>query len=118
MAKRTGLAAKQLRALDRLKTVRGIERFYLAGGMSLPKICRAFVALFGKAESDLYHVLRAHTYFDDAEADRALPECRAPRPPSHRFHLGSITLYGVLLNLGSTDGQPLHPIHEPRHPRA
>jgi hypothetical protein len=32
MGKSTKLAAEQLRALDRLKAVRGIERFYLAGG--------------------------------------------------------------------------------------
>lgn len=32
MARRRGLPPPQLRALDRLKSVRGIERFYLAGG--------------------------------------------------------------------------------------
>ena len=28
---------------------------------------------FGKAESDLYHVLRSLSYFDDAEADPIIP---------------------------------------------
>lgn len=32
MGKPTGLAKEQRRALDRLRGVRGIERFYLAGG--------------------------------------------------------------------------------------
>ena len=70
------LAAMKLAAVSR----RGVRRDFwdlhaiIGSGMSLPKVCRAFVTRFGKAESDLYHVLRALTYFDDAEADRALPE--------------------------------------------
>ena len=35
MARRPGLPATQLRALDRLKSVRGIDRFYLAGGAAI-----------------------------------------------------------------------------------
>ena len=35
MGKPTGLAKEQRRALDRLKGVRGIERFYLAGGSAI-----------------------------------------------------------------------------------
>jgi hypothetical protein len=35
MARRPGLPPPQLRALDRLKSVRGIERFYLAGGAAI-----------------------------------------------------------------------------------
>jgi Nucleotidyl transferase AbiEii toxin, Type IV TA system len=35
MGKPTGLAKEQRRALDRLKTIRGIERFYLAGGSAI-----------------------------------------------------------------------------------
>ena len=35
MARRPGLPATQLRALDRLKSVRGIGRFYLAGGAAI-----------------------------------------------------------------------------------
>lgn len=35
MARRPGLPATQLRALDRLKSVRGIDRFYLAEGAAI-----------------------------------------------------------------------------------
>jgi hypothetical protein len=35
MARRPGLPPPQLRALDRLKSVRGIDRFYLAGGAAI-----------------------------------------------------------------------------------
>src|ERR1044071_191702 len=35
MARRPGLPPPQLRALDRLKSIRGIDRFYLAGGAAI-----------------------------------------------------------------------------------
>jgi hypothetical protein len=35
MARASGVASEQLRALDRLKSVRGIGRFYLAGGTAI-----------------------------------------------------------------------------------
>ena len=35
MARRPGLPPPQLRALDQLKSVRGIDRFYLAGGAAI-----------------------------------------------------------------------------------
>jgi len=35
MARKPGLPPPQLRALDRLKSVRGIDRFYLAGGAAI-----------------------------------------------------------------------------------
>jgi hypothetical protein len=35
MARATGLSPEQLRALDRLKSIRGVDRFYLAGGAAI-----------------------------------------------------------------------------------
>jgi hypothetical protein len=49
MARRPGLPATQLRALDRLKSVRGIDRFYLAVTLGL-------------------------TWFEDAEAETVRPK--------------------------------------------
>lgn len=34
--------------------------------------------MFGVRENDLYHVLKALTYFDDAERDPALPQGMTP----------------------------------------
>lgn len=41
--------------------------------LTLHKVCEDYVEKFGVSEADLYHVLRALTWFDEAEADRALP---------------------------------------------
>ena len=72
------LAAMKLAAI----ADRGIRRdfwdlYVIAGsgrpGTTLPDMARDYVAKFGRQESDLYHVLRALTYFADAESDPLYP---------------------------------------------
>lgn len=68
------LAAMKLSAIAR----RGLRRDFwdlrvLLEELSLPDAAAAYVARFGVHESDLYHVARALTFFDDAEKDPALP---------------------------------------------
>ncbi len=70
------LAAMKLAAIAR----RGLRRDFwdlhemLESGLSLLAAGEAFRARFGKAESDLYHVARSLTFFDDAERDPVFPE--------------------------------------------
>lgn len=58
---------------------RGLRRDYwdlyeiLHAGVALEQIAQAFLARFGKTESDLYHVGRALAYFDDSERDARMP---------------------------------------------
>lgn len=65
------LAAMKLAAIAR----RGIKRDFwdlyelAAAGISLAEAGRAYTHRFGRTEADLYHVQRALTWFDDAEAD-------------------------------------------------
>jgi hypothetical protein len=47
-------------------------------GLSLEHIGAGYVARYGLAESDLYFVARALTYFDDAEKDKAMPSGLTP----------------------------------------
>src|SRR5262249_48032702 len=69
------LAAMKLAAVSR----RGLRRdfwdlYALApGGLPLKEATQAYAAKFGAKEADLYHVLRALTYFDDAEKDPEYP---------------------------------------------
>ena len=70
------LATMKLGALSR----RGLRRDFwdLAeivrrGGVPLDETCRAYRERYGVAEADLYHVLRALTWFEDAERDPAYP---------------------------------------------
>lgn len=70
------LATMKLAALSR----RGLRRAFwdLAeivrrGGVPLVQACRAYRERYGVAEADLYHVLRALTWFEDAERDPAYP---------------------------------------------
>jgi hypothetical protein len=69
------LATMKLAAISR----RGIRRDFwdlqaiIEGGPSLSVACRSFVKRFGKAEADLYHVIRSLTYFDDADAELVFP---------------------------------------------
>jgi hypothetical protein len=70
------LAAMKLGALSR----RGLRRDFwdLAeivrrGGVSLGEACQAYRDRYGVAEADLYHVLRALTWFEDAERDPVYP---------------------------------------------
>lgn len=70
------LAAMKLGALSR----RGLRRDFwdLAeivrrGAVTFVEACRAYRERYGVAEADLYHVLRALTWFEDAERDPAFP---------------------------------------------
>jgi hypothetical protein len=69
------LAAMKLAAIAR----RGLRRDFwdlatiVESGLSLSDAAHAYVAKFRLAEADLYHVIRALTYFDDAEKDEILP---------------------------------------------
>src|SRR5262249_11045226 len=47
-------------------------------GMSLSELGASYVERFGVAESDLYHVLKALTYFHQPEADPVLPAGLSP----------------------------------------
>ena len=70
------LAAMKLGAVAR----RGIRRDFwdlrvlVQSGLSIERIARAYVQRFRVSEGDLYPVLRALTYFDDAEKDPTFPE--------------------------------------------
>ncbi|MEO7328406.1 MAG: nucleotidyl transferase AbiEii/AbiGii toxin family protein [Minicystis sp.] len=70
------LAAMKLSAISQ----RGLRRDFwdvhamVESGLTLREMADAYLARFGVAKADLYHVLRSLTYFDDAE--------RAPEYPS------------------------------------
>lgn len=77
MAGLEDLAAMKLAAIAR----RGIRRDFWelyeiahSGGVSLPHALDSYVRRFGVRQSDLYHLLRSLTYFDDAEADAIMPD--------------------------------------------
>lgn len=69
------LAVMKLSAISR----RGLRRDFwdlfeaLHAGLTLPECGAAYVRRFGVREADLYHVLRALTYFEDADKDPVLP---------------------------------------------
>lgn len=71
----TDLGVMKLSAIAR----RGLRRDFwdlfeiLNAGPALRQIGEAYTRRFGVRESDLYHVLRALTYFDDAEKDPVFP---------------------------------------------
>lgn len=70
------LATMKLAAIAK----RGLRRDFwdlseiVRAGISLRIAGEGYRRRFGKAESDLYHVWRSLTYFDDAERDPTLPE--------------------------------------------
>jgi hypothetical protein len=70
------LAAMKLAAIAR----RGIRRDFwdlhaiVTHGVDLDDALRAYREKFDRAEGDVYHVLRALTYFADADKDPVLPE--------------------------------------------
>lgn len=75
------LAVMKLAAIAR----RGIRRDFwdlhaivTSGALSLERALQSYVRRYGVKESDLYHVLRALTWFDEAEADALLPEGLSP----------------------------------------
>lgn len=69
------LAAMKLAAVAR----RGIRRDFwdlhaiLSADRTLPAAAESYLSRFGRARSDLYHVARALTWFEDAETDPAFP---------------------------------------------
>ena len=74
------LGAMKLSAI----ATRGLRRdfwdaFVMAkSGHSLAEMAADFRMKFGREASDLYHVIRALTYFDDAEADPIFPRGMTP----------------------------------------
>lgn len=75
------LAVMKLAAVAR----RGLRRDFwdlyaiIESGITLREVTEAYLKRFGLAEPDLYHVLRALTYFDDAERDPVFPKGLGPR---------------------------------------
>jgi hypothetical protein len=83
-----GFAVAGLRDLGAMKLAaiarRGLRRDFwdlyeiIRAGLSLEAIASAYRERYGATASDLYHVLRALTYFDDAEAEAVRPEGLTP----------------------------------------
>ena len=75
IAGRLDLATMKLTAIAR----RGIRRDFwdlhalVESGISLDDAADAYLRRFGVAEADLYHVLRALTYFEDADREAVFP---------------------------------------------
>lgn len=69
------LAAMKLAAVARRGIRRDFWDLYTIGlsGRSLSEMARDYRQKFGREESDLYHVLRALTYFADADSDPIFP---------------------------------------------
>lgn len=74
------LAAMKLAAIAR----RGLRRDFwdlhaiAEAGLSLQETANAYLMKYGVSDSDLYHVLRALTYFGDAEKDPVYPRGLTP----------------------------------------
>ncbi len=76
VAGRMDLAVMKLAAIAH----RGLRRDFwdlheliTRGGVSLDSALDAYLRRFGKAEPDLYHVLRSLTFFEDAEQEALMP---------------------------------------------
>lgn len=81
VAGRMDLAVMKLAAIAH----RGLRRDFwdlhelvTRGGVSLDSALDAYLRRFGKAEPDLYHVLRSLTFFDDAEQEPLMPAGLTP----------------------------------------
>jgi Nucleotidyl transferase AbiEii toxin, Type IV TA system len=84
MAGPEGVLVAGLRDLSVMKlsavSQRGIRRDFwdlyelLHHGVNLSEALDCYVLRYGKAHSDLYHVLRALSYFDDAERESVMPK--------------------------------------------
>ena len=84
-----GVAVAGLRDLATMKLAaiarRGIRRDFwalheiTAHGVPLGRALDDYVVRYGVSHSDLYHVLRALTYFEDAERDAVWPGGLTPR---------------------------------------
>ncbi|MBW2525774.1 MAG: nucleotidyl transferase AbiEii/AbiGii toxin family protein [Deltaproteobacteria bacterium] len=79
-----GVRVASLRDLATMKlaaiTKRGVRRDYwdlheilTSTRLTLAGACRDYVRKYGVSESDIYHVLRALSWFEDAEADPSHP---------------------------------------------
>ena len=70
------LGVMKLSAISR----RGLARDFwdlhaiLHAGHTLAELAAAYRTRYGRAEADLYHVVRALTYFDDADRDASRPD--------------------------------------------
>ena len=111
LASPVDLAVMKLGAISR----RGLRRDFwdleeiARHGVALADAAAAYIERFGVAEADLYHVLRALTFFDDAEREPVLPvahlEAAAER---HVDHLAKQLLreggeFGLPLGVGAGD---------------
>ncbi|MEO5728116.1 MAG: nucleotidyl transferase AbiEii/AbiGii toxin family protein, partial [Byssovorax sp.] len=80
MASLRDLATMKLAAISR----RGLRRDFwdlhaiAEAGLSLRETSVAYIEKYGVSHSDLYHVLRALTYFEDAEKDPVYPRGLTP----------------------------------------
>ena len=81
----SGLAVASLEDLSVMKLAaiarRGIRRDFWdlyeilrSGAIALPQALASYTRRYGVKDSDLYHVLRSLTFFDDAEADTIMPD--------------------------------------------
>jgi hypothetical protein len=50
-----------------------LYEIFSSGALTLTEALGSYVRRYGVNESDLYHVLRALTYFEDADADPLFP---------------------------------------------
>lgn len=80
MASLRDLATMKLAAIAR----RGLRRDFwdlhaiAEAGLSLQETSVAYIEKYGVSDADLYHVLRALTYFEDAEKDPVYPRGLTP----------------------------------------
>lgn len=75
------LAVMKLAAIARRGLYRDfwdLHALMIDGGISLESSLEAYKRRFGKTEPDLYHVVRALTYFDDAERAALMPSGLTP----------------------------------------
>jgi len=55
-----------------------LDEIFARGGISLERALQSYVRRFGVRESDVYHVLRSLSYFDDAERETIMPDGLTP----------------------------------------
>jgi hypothetical protein len=51
-----------------------LDEIFEQGGISLERALQSYQRRFGVRESDVYHVLRSLSYFDDAEKETVMPD--------------------------------------------
>jgi hypothetical protein len=103
MARRPSLPTPQRRALDRLKTVRGIDRFYLAGGAAIAVHLRHRRGLLDLATNKLAAVAKrglVRDFWDLYEIGKSgVTLSEACDAYVRRFHVAESDLYHVSLGL-------------------